>query len=261
MKIGQLARRASLNAYRYSPTTKNAAFSLRPSASAASAVIPPTPSTVSFSSVSPPNMDFTLAEIKLFLSGLRDNTRVGPRWKKLAARKLTEVRTKHRPLLQTQNPSPGPPPLSLPLTPVLRSAPQPQRKPPLPQEHTALGLCFSRRMDRAPLAHLKLHRWHLRGNFRILSPHFSISSKARLLRRERDVIFEISLLGFAGFWASSPSSLIWTASVLPLRARMQADLHIGPAAWVGSLGSSPLPTRHLKFPRDLWRTVTAREEF
>jgi MerR family redox-sensitive transcriptional activator SoxR len=37
------------------------------------------------------DMGFTLAEIKLFLSGLSDNTPVGPRWKKLATRKLTEV--------------------------------------------------------------------------------------------------------------------------------------------------------------------------
>src|SRR5712691_9410896 len=37
------------------------------------------------------DMGFTLAEIKLFLSGLRDNVPVGPRWKKLAARKLSEV--------------------------------------------------------------------------------------------------------------------------------------------------------------------------
>ncbi len=37
------------------------------------------------------DMGFTLAEIKLFLSGLHDNTPVGPRWKKLAARKLAEV--------------------------------------------------------------------------------------------------------------------------------------------------------------------------
>jgi MerR family redox-sensitive transcriptional activator SoxR len=37
------------------------------------------------------DMGFTLPEIKLFLSGLRDNAPVGPRWKKLAARKLTEV--------------------------------------------------------------------------------------------------------------------------------------------------------------------------
>jgi MerR family transcriptional regulator, redox-sensitive transcriptional activator SoxR len=36
-------------------------------------------------------MGFTLTEIKLFLSGLRGNTPVGPRWKKLAARKLSEV--------------------------------------------------------------------------------------------------------------------------------------------------------------------------
>jgi DNA-binding transcriptional MerR regulator len=37
------------------------------------------------------DMGFTLAEIKLFLSGLRDNTPVGPRWRKLATRKLHEV--------------------------------------------------------------------------------------------------------------------------------------------------------------------------
>lgn len=37
------------------------------------------------------DMGFTLAEIKLFLSGLRDNAPVGPRWKKLAQRKLAEV--------------------------------------------------------------------------------------------------------------------------------------------------------------------------
>lgn len=37
-------------------------------------------------------MGFSLAEIKLFLSGLREDAPVGPRWKKLAARKLSEVR-------------------------------------------------------------------------------------------------------------------------------------------------------------------------
>jgi len=37
------------------------------------------------------DMGFTLAEIKLFLSGLRDNTPVGPRWKRLASRKIAEV--------------------------------------------------------------------------------------------------------------------------------------------------------------------------
>jgi len=36
-------------------------------------------------------MGFTLAEIKLFLAGLRDDVPVGPRWRKLAARKLVEV--------------------------------------------------------------------------------------------------------------------------------------------------------------------------
>jgi MerR family redox-sensitive transcriptional activator SoxR len=36
-------------------------------------------------------MGFTLPEIKVFLSGLRDHTPVGPRWKKLATRKLLEV--------------------------------------------------------------------------------------------------------------------------------------------------------------------------
>jgi len=36
-------------------------------------------------------MGFTLDEIKLFLSGLRDDAPVGPRWKKLAQRKIAEV--------------------------------------------------------------------------------------------------------------------------------------------------------------------------
>ncbi len=36
-------------------------------------------------------MGFTLGEIKLFLHGLRDNTPVGPRWKKLAHNKISEI--------------------------------------------------------------------------------------------------------------------------------------------------------------------------
>lgn len=36
-------------------------------------------------------MGFSLPEIKLFLSGLHGNIPIGPRWKKLAAKKLTEV--------------------------------------------------------------------------------------------------------------------------------------------------------------------------
>jgi DNA-binding transcriptional MerR regulator len=36
-------------------------------------------------------MGFSLGEIKLFLHGLRDNSPVGPRWKKLAHRKIGEI--------------------------------------------------------------------------------------------------------------------------------------------------------------------------
>jgi MerR family transcriptional regulator, redox-sensitive transcriptional activator SoxR len=36
-------------------------------------------------------MCFSLGEIKLFLNGLRENAPVGPRWKKLAHRKIKEV--------------------------------------------------------------------------------------------------------------------------------------------------------------------------
>src|SRR5882762_6462742 len=36
-------------------------------------------------------MDFTLAEIKIFLSGLRDSSPVGPRWKQLAHAKIKQV--------------------------------------------------------------------------------------------------------------------------------------------------------------------------
>jgi len=36
-------------------------------------------------------MGFTLAEIKTFLRGLRGNSTVGPRWRKLAHRKIKEV--------------------------------------------------------------------------------------------------------------------------------------------------------------------------
>ena len=37
------------------------------------------------------NMGFTLGEIRVFLSGLRENAPVGPNWKKLAYRKIQEV--------------------------------------------------------------------------------------------------------------------------------------------------------------------------
>ena len=90
MKIGQLAHRAGLNASairyyeklgllapphrvggqrRYSPDALDHVLLIR------------------FAG----DMGFSLPEIRLFLSGLRDNAPVGPRWKKLAARKLVEV--------------------------------------------------------------------------------------------------------------------------------------------------------------------------
>ena len=37
------------------------------------------------------DMGFTLAEIKIFLSGLRSDAPVGPRWRKLAHRKIKQV--------------------------------------------------------------------------------------------------------------------------------------------------------------------------
>jgi DNA-binding transcriptional MerR regulator len=37
------------------------------------------------------DMGFTLTEIRIFLSGLRDNSPVGPRWRKLAAHKIEEA--------------------------------------------------------------------------------------------------------------------------------------------------------------------------
>jgi MerR family redox-sensitive transcriptional activator SoxR len=90
MKIGELAQRASLNASairyyeklgllapphrssgqrRYSPDALDRVLLIR------------------FAG----EMGFSLPEIKLFLNGLRDNAPVGPRWKKLASRKLAEV--------------------------------------------------------------------------------------------------------------------------------------------------------------------------
>jgi MerR family transcriptional regulator, redox-sensitive transcriptional activator SoxR len=37
------------------------------------------------------DMGFTLDEIRVFLNGLREDAAVGPRWKKLAQRKIAEV--------------------------------------------------------------------------------------------------------------------------------------------------------------------------
>jgi MerR family transcriptional regulator, redox-sensitive transcriptional activator SoxR len=90
MKIGELARRANLNAsaIRYYEKMGLLAAPHRlggqrryPTHSLGRVLL------IRFAT----DMGFTLAEIKLFLSGLRDNTPVGPRWKKLANRKLLEV--------------------------------------------------------------------------------------------------------------------------------------------------------------------------
>lgn len=90
MKIGQLARSANLNpsAIRYYekcgllPAPQRLGGQRRYPSEAVHRVL-----LICFAS----EMGFTLSEIKLFLSGLRDNTPVGPRWKKLAARKLIEL--------------------------------------------------------------------------------------------------------------------------------------------------------------------------
>ncbi len=90
MKIGQLARSANLkaSAIRYYekrgllPLPQRLGGQRRYAADALYRVL-----LIRFAT----DMGFTLTEIKLFLSGLRDNTPVGPRWKKLATRKLVEV--------------------------------------------------------------------------------------------------------------------------------------------------------------------------
>jgi len=90
MKIGELAARASLNAsaIRYYEKRGLLAAPQRiggqrryPSDALHRVLL------IRFAS----DMGFTLSEIKLFLSGLRDNAPVGTRWKKLATRKLHEV--------------------------------------------------------------------------------------------------------------------------------------------------------------------------
>ncbi len=90
MKIGELARTAGLNASAIRYYEKSGLLAApqrlggqrRYANDALSRVL-----LIRFAT----DMGFTLSEIKLFLSGLRDNTPVGPRWKKLATRKLREV--------------------------------------------------------------------------------------------------------------------------------------------------------------------------
>ena len=90
MKIGQLAARANLNAsaIRYyekrgllPPPHRQGNQRRYPSDSLNRILL------IRFAS----EMGFTLNEIKLFLSGIKETAPVGPRWKKLAHRKLAEV--------------------------------------------------------------------------------------------------------------------------------------------------------------------------
>lgn len=90
MKIGDLARRSGLNAsaIRYYERlgilgpAQRVASQRRYSADALDRVL-----LIRFAS----DMGFTLNEIKLFLHGLREDTPVGLRWKRLAQRKIKEV--------------------------------------------------------------------------------------------------------------------------------------------------------------------------
>jgi MerR family redox-sensitive transcriptional activator SoxR len=90
MKIGELAKRAGINAsaIRYyekagllSPPHR-AGGQRRYSDDALDRVL-----LITFAS----EMGFTLAETKIFLNGLKSDAPVGPRWKKLAHRKIQEV--------------------------------------------------------------------------------------------------------------------------------------------------------------------------
>ena len=90
MKIGELAARAGLNAsaLRYyekmgllAPPHRTGGQRRYPGAALDRVLL------IRFAG----EMGFTLDEIKLFLDGLRDNAPVGPRWRKLAHRKISEI--------------------------------------------------------------------------------------------------------------------------------------------------------------------------
>jgi MerR family redox-sensitive transcriptional activator SoxR len=90
MKIGELSRRVGLNASAIRYYEKEGLLAApyrtggqrRYSGEAVYRVL-----LICFAS----DMGFTLAEIKIFLNGLRGNAPVGPRWRKLAHRKIAEV--------------------------------------------------------------------------------------------------------------------------------------------------------------------------
>ena len=90
MKIGELARSASLNAsaIRYyerigllAPAARVNGQRRYPAEALDRLLL------IRFAS----EMDFTLPEIAVFLKGLRSNAPVGPRWRKLAHRKIAEL--------------------------------------------------------------------------------------------------------------------------------------------------------------------------
>ena len=90
MKIGELARSASLNAsaIRYyekigllAPAARVNGQRRYPAETLDRLLL------IRFAS----EMDFTLPEIAVFLNGLRSDAPVGPRWRKLAQRKIAEV--------------------------------------------------------------------------------------------------------------------------------------------------------------------------
>jgi MerR family transcriptional regulator, redox-sensitive transcriptional activator SoxR len=90
MKIGELARRSDLNAsaIRYyekagllAPPHRVGGQRRYPDETLHRVLL------ICFAS----EMGFTLAEIKVFLTGLRDNAPVGTRWRNLAHRKIKEV--------------------------------------------------------------------------------------------------------------------------------------------------------------------------
>jgi MerR family transcriptional regulator, redox-sensitive transcriptional activator SoxR len=91
MKIGDLAQRAGVNAsaIRYYekigllPAPSRSSGQRRYSTEALDRVL-----LIRFAG----EMGFTLGEIRIFLSGIRESAPVGPRWKKLAARKILEMR-------------------------------------------------------------------------------------------------------------------------------------------------------------------------
>jgi len=90
MKIGELARRAGLNpsAVRY---YENRGLLAAPYRTGGERRYPDETLHRVLLIRFARDMGFTLGEIKIFLNGLRETAPVGPRWRKLARRKIQEV--------------------------------------------------------------------------------------------------------------------------------------------------------------------------